>query len=62
MDKFTFVGNGDVNAIDDLYERYKENPESVDREWARFFEGVDFVKTDFELRFSKNSRRKRRDD
>jgi 2-oxoglutarate dehydrogenase E1 component len=48
MDKFTFVGNGDVNAIDDLYERYKENPESVDREWARFFEGVDFVKTDFE--------------
>lgn len=48
MDKFTFVGNGDVNAIDDLYERYKENPESVDKEWARFFEGVDFVKTDFE--------------
>ncbi|MGB1103592.1 MAG: 2-oxoglutarate dehydrogenase E1 component [Crocinitomicaceae bacterium] len=48
MDKFTFVGNGDVNAIDDLYERYKENPESVDIEWARFFEGVDFVKTDFE--------------
>ncbi|NOQ76039.1 MAG: 2-oxoglutarate dehydrogenase E1 component [Crocinitomix sp.] len=48
MDKFTFVGNGDVNAIDDLYERYKANPESVDIEWARFFEGVDFAKTDFE--------------
>lgn len=48
MDKFTFVGNGDVNAIDDLYEKYKQNPESVDIEWARFFEGVDFVKTDFE--------------
>ena len=48
MDKFTFVGNGDVNAIDDLYERYKNNPESVDIEWARFFEGVDFAKTDFE--------------
>lgn len=47
MDKFTFVGNGDVNAIDDLYERYKANPESVDIEWARFFEGVDFAKTDF---------------
>lgn len=47
MDKFTFVGNGDVNAIDDLYERYKNNPESVDIEWARFFEGVDFAKTDF---------------
>ena len=48
MDKFTFVGNGDVNAIDDLYERYKSNPESVDLEWARFFEGVDFAKTDFD--------------
>ncbi len=47
MDKFTFVGNGDVNAIDDLYERYKNNPESVDIQWARFFEGVDFAKTDF---------------
>ena len=33
MDKFTFVGNGDVNAIDDLYERYKNNPESVDIQW-----------------------------
>lgn len=48
MDKFTFVGNGDVNAIDDLYEKYKENPESVDIEWARFFEGIDFAKMDFE--------------
>ena len=47
MDKFTFVGNGDVNAIDDLYERYKNDPESVDIQWARFFEGVDFAKTDF---------------
>jgi 2-oxoglutarate dehydrogenase E1 component len=48
MDKFTFVGNGDVNAIDDLYNKYVENPESVDIQWARFFEGVDFAKTDFE--------------
>ena len=48
MDKFTFVGNGDINAIDDLYERYKNDPKSVDIEWARFFEGVDFAKTDFE--------------
>jgi len=47
MDKFTFVGNGDVNAIDDLYEKYKSNPESVDIQWARFFEGIDFAKTDF---------------
>ncbi|UKN00833.1 2-oxoglutarate dehydrogenase E1 component [Paracrocinitomix mangrovi] len=48
MDKFTYIGNSDVNAIDDLYQRYVENPESVDIQWARFFEGVDFAKTDFE--------------
>jgi 2-oxoglutarate dehydrogenase E1 component len=47
MDKFTYLGNGDVNAIDDLYNQYLKNPESVDIQWARFFEGVDFVKTDF---------------
>ncbi len=47
MDKFTYLGNGDVNAIDDLYQQYLKNPESVDIQWARFFEGVDFVKTDF---------------
>ncbi|MEO9532456.1 MAG: 2-oxoglutarate dehydrogenase E1 component [Crocinitomicaceae bacterium] len=48
MDKFTYIGNSDVNAIDDLYQKYVANPESVDIQWARFFEGVDFAKTDFE--------------
>lgn len=47
MDKFTYLGNSDINAIDDLYNRYVQNPESVDIQWARFFEGVDFAKTDF---------------
>ena len=48
MDKFTYIGNSDVNAIDDLYQKYVENPESVDIQWARFFEGVEFAQTDFE--------------
>jgi len=48
MDKFTYIGNSDVNAIDDLYQKYVNDPQSVDIQWARFFEGVDFAKTDFE--------------
>ena len=48
MDKFTYIGNSDVNAIDDLYQKYVQNPESVDIQWARFFEGVEFAQTDFE--------------
>ncbi|MCB9224597.1 MAG: 2-oxoglutarate dehydrogenase E1 component [Crocinitomicaceae bacterium] len=48
MDKFSYIGNSDVNAIDDLYKKYVANPESVDIQWARFFEGVEFAQTDFE--------------
>lgn len=48
MDKFTFVGNADVNAIDELYQRYQRDPESVDAGWHKFFEGFDFARTDFE--------------
>lgn len=48
MDKFTFIGNADVNAIDHLYKQYRSNPESVDAEWLKFFEGIDFASTNFE--------------
>ena len=48
MDKYSFIGNADVNAIDDLYKKYQTNPESIDIEWVKFFEGFDFAKTDFE--------------
>lgn len=42
MDQFTYVGNADVNVIDDLYKNYQANPESVDLSWRKFFEGFDF--------------------
>ncbi|MFD1552246.1 2-oxoglutarate dehydrogenase E1 component [Putridiphycobacter roseus] len=48
MDKFTFIGNADVNAIDDLYKRYQKDPSSIDQDWVKFFEGFDFAKTDFD--------------
>jgi 2-oxoglutarate dehydrogenase E1 component len=48
MDKFSFIGNADVNAIDDLYQRYKQDPNSVDKEWVKFFEGFEFASTNFE--------------
>src|SRR5690606_21074077 len=31
--------------IDALYQTYKENPNSVDASWQRFFEGFDFGQT-----------------
>ncbi len=48
MDTYSYVGNGDVNAIEDLYKQYRKDPESVDFGWKKFFEGFDFSRTNFE--------------
>ncbi len=48
MDKISYVGNADVNAIDHLYKMYLEDPQSVDEGWKKFFEGFDFAKTNYE--------------
>ena len=48
MDKITYVGNADVNAIVYLYEQYRQNPENVDSSWSKFFEGFEFAQTNFE--------------
>ncbi|MCR9172451.1 MAG: 2-oxoglutarate dehydrogenase E1 component [bacterium] len=48
MDKVSYVGNADVNAIDHLYKMYLQNPESVDIGWQKFFEGFDFARTSYE--------------
>ena len=43
MDKFSYVGNGDVNAINAVYEQFQANPDSVDASWKEFFQGFDFA-------------------
>ncbi|TNF45887.1 MAG: 2-oxoglutarate dehydrogenase E1 component, partial [Bacteroidetes bacterium] len=48
MDKVSYVGNADVNAIDHLYKMYQQDPESVDLGWKKFFEGFDFARTNYE--------------
>ena len=48
MDKISYVGNADVNAIDHLYKMYQQDPESVDIGWKKFFEGFDFARTKYE--------------
>lgn len=47
MDKFTHLGNADVNAIDALYQRYRTHPEDLDESWQLFFRGFEFSKTDY---------------
>ncbi|MEO0405093.1 MAG: 2-oxoglutarate dehydrogenase E1 component, partial [Bacteroidota bacterium] len=48
MDKYSYLSNGDVNAIDALYQNYKKDPNSVEPGWRAFFEGFEFSKTSYE--------------
>lgn len=47
MDQFSYLGNADVNAIEDLFLVYKKDPNSVDLSWRDFFKGFEFARTAF---------------
>ena len=43
MDKYSYIGNADVAHINNLYESYQEDPESVDASWRLFFQDLSFL-------------------
>ena len=47
MDKYSYISNAHVAYIDELYQDYKSNPESVEPSWRTFFDGFDFAITQF---------------
>lgn len=49
MDKFSFIGNADVNAVEELYESYLKDPNSVDQHWQYFFSGFDFRDENYDV-------------
>lgn len=49
MDRYSYLSNVDSAWLDDQYNKYKQDPASVGQDWARFFEGFDFARTDHEL-------------
>src|ERR1700761_7655564 len=42
MDRLNYINSGNAAYIDSLYEAYKQDPETVDFGWQKFFEGFDF--------------------
>lgn len=42
MDNFSYLGNADPAAIESLYLQYRNDPNSLDLSWRKFFEGFDF--------------------
>jgi len=43
MEPVSFISNATPEYIENLYHDFKENPQSIDQEWKKFFEGFDFA-------------------
>ncbi len=43
MDKFSFIGNSESEAIESLYQLYIENPDALEESWKTFFAGFEFA-------------------
>jgi 2-oxoglutarate dehydrogenase E1 component len=47
MDKYSWLNGADPDYIDQLFQSYKRDPQSVDESLRKFFEGFEFARTDF---------------
>lgn len=47
MDKFSFLGQIEIQALEELYKSYLSDPTSVDPSWRDFFKGFDFAKSSY---------------
>ncbi len=47
MDKFSQVGNQEIAAIEELYQDYLKDPESVDESWQHFFKGFELARLNY---------------
>ena len=47
MDDLTFLQHLDSEAIEELYQKYREDPGSIDNSWHHFFQGFDLARRDF---------------
>lgn len=54
MDKFSSVGNQEQETIDDLYQIYLENPESLDKSWQHFFAGFELARANYPVKQALN--------
>lgn len=45
MADLSFLVNADPGVIDDIYEKYRQEPENVDQGWRKFFEGFEFARS-----------------
>ena len=51
-DDFSYLGNIDIQTIENIYQEYLKDPEKVDPSWKDFFRGFDFALQNFGERLS----------
>ena len=47
MDDLSFLQNLDTEAIEELYQKYRTDPDSIDPSWHHFFQGFDLARKDY---------------
>ncbi|HRW63643.1 MAG TPA: 2-oxoglutarate dehydrogenase E1 component, partial [Bacteroidales bacterium] len=47
MDKLSYLSNLDINTLEDLFNQYKKDPNSIDEQWQKFFEGFEFAQKNY---------------
>jgi 2-oxoglutarate dehydrogenase E1 component len=48
MDKHSYLSNADPAALDALYQQYLQDPSAMEGGWARFFEGFELARTQYD--------------
>ncbi|WP_163711910.1 2-oxoglutarate dehydrogenase E1 component [Mangrovibacterium lignilyticum] len=48
MDKYSLVGNQEIAAVDELYQDYLRDPESIEESWRHFFKGFELARTNYQ--------------
>ena len=54
MDKFDYLNNIDPQLMEQLYSAYKSNPDSIDQQWRKFFDGFEFALTAYPAKAGSN--------
>jgi len=42
MNQYSYISNAHGSYIEELYQSYQKDPQSVDSSWRQFFEGYEF--------------------
>ncbi len=48
MDKFSYLGNAHISSVEDLFQQYLKDNNSVDFGWQKFFEGFEFARKNYD--------------